>query len=438
MEGANDRLFRERALARVSSPENLDRLMHVVGAKDWIPLLAVAVLLAIGGGWAVLGNVPTKVSGRGVLLQPRRVVAVQSLASGRLEALNVRPGDLVSNGDLLGRVDQSEIRRRIQDDRQLLLILEVQHQTKSGSEQEQSRLQEQQDQLEQKFLNAQRLSLERGLADAQALASTLKRRDDSMQELRRNGLVADVAPEVIASEQAWRENQARILELKARLEQTESQAKQVQTRFSSVAREHFDATTARQNQIAELRGRIAQAELQLSKSSDVVSEYAGRVSEVFASVGQVLPAGGSLLSLEIQHADAALVGLIYLPVKDGKKVQIGMPIQVTPDTVERERFGGILAKVVAVSPLPVTREGALATIGNADLVREILSDGASVEVTAQLERDASTFSTYRWSSSRGPRLKMSSGLTVQGRVTIEGRAPATYVIPLLREAGGMY
>jgi HlyD family secretion protein len=438
MHGANQHLFREKALARVSSPDNLDRLMRVVRAKDWIPLTVLTGLFAMGGVWTVLGNVPTKVFGRGVLLRPRRVVSVQALGGGRLEALNVRPGDAVKKGDLLGRVDQSEVRRRIQDDRQLLLILEVQHQTKSASQEQQTGLQEQQDQLERKFLQAQRQSLERSLADTQALTDTLKRRYDSMQELRKSGLVAEVAPEVIGSEQAWRENLAKILDYKARLEQTEGQAKQLETRFGSLARENLEATTARQNQMAELRARVAQAELQVAKSGDVVSGYSGRVAEVFASVGQVLPAGGALLSLEIQEAEAVLVGLVYFPVKDGKKVQVGMPIQVTPDTVERERFGGIRGKVIAVSPLPVTREGALSTIGNADLVREIMTEGACLEVTVQLEPDPSTFSHYRWSSSRGPRLQMSSGLTVQGRVTIEGRAPATYLIPLLREASGIY
>src|SRR4029077_16911039 len=88
--------------------------------------------------------------------------------------------------------------------------------------------------------------------------------------------------------------------------------------------------------------------------------------------------------------------------------------------------------------LPVTREGALSTVGNADLVREIMGEGAYLEVTAHLEKDPTTFSGYRWSASRGPHLKISSGLTVQARATVESRAPITYLLPLLREASGVY
>ena len=94
--------------------------------------------------------------------------------------------------------------------------------------------------------------------------------------------------------------------------------------------------------------------------------------------------------------------------------------------------------MIAVSPLPVTREGALSNVGNPDLVRDIMSDGACLEVAARLEADRSAFSGYRWSSSRGPRVTMSSGLTVQAQVTVERRAPVSYLIPLLREDSGIY
>src|SRR5262245_4687611 len=124
MRGANEHLFRAKALCRMSSPDNLDRLMRVVRPKDWIPLATLSGLLAVGCVWAAVGSVPTKVAGRGVLLRPRRVVSIQALGGGRLDAFNVRPGELVKKGDLLARMDQSELRRRIQDDRQLLLILE--------------------------------------------------------------------------------------------------------------------------------------------------------------------------------------------------------------------------------------------------------------------------------------------------------------------------
>ncbi len=98
-------LFRPKALGRMSSPDNLDRLMRVVRPNDWIPLATIAGLLAMGCVWAAIGSIPSKVAGRGVLLRPHRVVSIQSLSGGRLDTLNVRPGGIIKKGDVLARVD---------------------------------------------------------------------------------------------------------------------------------------------------------------------------------------------------------------------------------------------------------------------------------------------------------------------------------------------
>jgi HlyD family secretion protein len=115
-----------------------------------------------------------------------------------------------------------------------------------------------------------------------------------------------------------------------------------------------------------------------------------------------------------------------------------MRLQVTPDTVQRERYGGILGTVSSVSPVAVTKEGAASTLGNAEVVQNLMPEGGYIEVRAKLEPDLSTASGYRWSSSRGPDVKVSAGLTHSTRVTIEGRAPVTYLLPVLRELSGVY
>ena len=236
----------------------------------------------------------------------------------------------------------------------------------------------------------------------------------------------------------YRDNRQKISDYKAKLEEIDSQLKQLETQFTALQKGDLEASTARQNQIIELRAQIAMSELQLLKNGDILSEYAGKVSEVFATVGQVLLPGARMVSLDIENADALPLSLTYFPIKDGKKILPGMDVQVTPDTVQRERFGGIVGKVISVTALPVTREGAISTIGNADLVHEIMGEGGYIEVTAQLEKDPSNYSGYRWSSSKGPPLKMTIGLTTATRVIVERRAPITYVFPILRETSGIY
>jgi HlyD family secretion protein len=130
--------------------------------------------------------------------------------------------------------------------------------------------------------------------------------------------------------------------------------------------------------------------------------------------------------------------IAFFPIKDGKQIRSGMSISITPDTVQRERFGGIVGKISDVSALPVTKEGAVSLIGNQEVVASLIGqNGAAIQVNADLINDASTFSGYKWSSSKGPESKITPGTTTSVRVTIEERAPITFVLPILQEFVGI-
>lgn len=183
-------------------------------------------------------------------------------------------------------------------------------------------------------------------------------------------------------------------------------------------------------------GNIEQAGLRTG--SRIISEHPGRVLELAANVGQSLSHGQRLLSLEVEDAGAPAAGVIYFQTKDGPKLEPGMQVQITPDSVQRERFGSIVGKVRTVSSFPVTKVGATSLIANSELAESFLSEGPRIEVVVDLERDPSTFSGYRWSSSTGPPMRISSGLTAIARVTVEDRAPITYILPHLRSTVGAY
>jgi len=53
--------FRRRALERVSSPEELDRLVKVALPRTWIALAGLGLLMVAAAVWAVVARVPTTV-----------------------------------------------------------------------------------------------------------------------------------------------------------------------------------------------------------------------------------------------------------------------------------------------------------------------------------------------------------------------------------------
>ena len=433
------KLFRKEALDRLSSPDDLERLMPATRGMDWLIIATTGLLLACVAGWSVVGRIPTAATGRGVILRPRHLMQVQTTAAGQIVALKVRAGDYVREGELIATTDQSMIEKRIAENRRNLAALEEQDRRRTAAAQRQTELQAKQDTTERAGLEAQRTGLEKSLAEAQRVRPILEKHAESNRKLVQAKLLGFAAQEVADAETAVRDNEASIQDYTSRLGQIDGQLRQIETRGATLARQFLDESVERRNGMDQIRRNIETDEFQIQEDGRVRSQYSGRVAEVMAAAGQVLPAGGRLLTLETEPAaDVGLVSISYFPVRDGKKIQPGMEIQVTPDTVERERFGGILGKVTSVSPIPVTKEGATGTIGNADVVNSLMPEGAYIEVRAQLEMDPATRSGYRWSSSRGPDMKVTSGLTHATRVTIEGRAPITYLLPIFRELTGVY
>ena len=64
----SDRLFRKAALDRLSSPEDLDRLVSISSPRAWIALFGIGLLLAVAVAWSVFGTIPTRVKGQGILI----------------------------------------------------------------------------------------------------------------------------------------------------------------------------------------------------------------------------------------------------------------------------------------------------------------------------------------------------------------------------------
>ena len=71
----NNNLFRQEALERASSPEELDQIMQVVNPQKWLPVVAVGSLVMAGLFWSILGRIPITVTGTGIIVYPSTVTS---------------------------------------------------------------------------------------------------------------------------------------------------------------------------------------------------------------------------------------------------------------------------------------------------------------------------------------------------------------------------
>ncbi len=372
-----------------------------------------------------------------MIVRPRKVVDIQSQAAGKLVNFNLRVGDEVKKGDVLGVIDQSLIRRQLEEDRTRLATLEEEDRKENELQKKQSQLQGRDFEERKRDLQAQIATRDEGISNGETLRGVLKKRLDAVNEAINLGIEPKVSADLLQTEKEYLENESHLSELQTQRGDLQSQIKEIETRRTELSRTLLQASSGRKNQILELRRNIGVGQVELEINTRVVSEYPGRVVEISGTQGQAVSAGSRLASVELQKAGEDLVCVTYFPVGEGKQIRPGMKIQVTPDNVKRERFGGILGKVAAVSSFPVTKEGAAVLLGNPEVAERMLRDEPRIEVMVDLERDPTTYSGYRWSSSPGPRLPVSAGTTTRGRVTVEMRSPITYLLPFLRGMSGV-
>src|SRR3954453_19655022 len=134
MKRGTERIFRAAAIERLSNPDQLDHVVGVTRPFDWMAagtlLLGLAVLLA----WSVLGRIPTRVSGDGILLSSGgRLVDAVSDVSGKPASLEIGIGVDVRRDQLIARVAQTETEQRLQQARDVHREREREHAELTGA-----------------------------------------------------------------------------------------------------------------------------------------------------------------------------------------------------------------------------------------------------------------------------------------------------------------
>lgn len=97
-------IFRQIALDRLSSPEQLDHMMRITNPAGWLALLALAVLISAAIVWSIFGSIPTRISGQGILIAPGGISNVISLSGGQITDIYVDVGEIVQAGQVVARV----------------------------------------------------------------------------------------------------------------------------------------------------------------------------------------------------------------------------------------------------------------------------------------------------------------------------------------------
>ncbi len=471
-------IFRKEALEQLSSPEQLEQLLEVTTRQAWIGLSTIGLAIFCILLWSVFGQIPITVDGSGIFVFPRRVVSFQSPAPGQVVTLSVNVGDFVKKGQVIGTLNQPDLAQELDQERVRLSEARAQNSLKGDALD--NRLQVERESIASKrellhdriesltriaaaqksrndgYLAQQTKNLREARDTQQKLGEALEQRFASYERLRQEGLSSD--DNVLAARQRYMDNQVQRseLDLKAqelelrrleneqahqqsvdRVEEFRNQLRELDIREKDLQQQELESSASSTQRIQELERNIARLGAQLASRSQIISEHSGRILEITTSPGQIVNAGQRIGSIETEDADSQLMGVAFFPVGAGKKLGEGGELRLTPSTVERERFGSIVADIESVSAFPVTADAISSLIGNGEVAQEITQGRSVIQVVAALRADPEAYTGYQWTSGKGPTGPLTAGTTASARATIEYRRPITFVIPILRRWTGI-
>ena len=411
-------IYREVALERLSSPEQLDQLMQVTRPQGWLALSAVLTLILLAVVWGILGSIPTEAQGEGILLRQGGVSQLVAAGSGQVEEMLVSVGDTLEKGQVVARIRQESLVREIEDGEARKAEIMAEYEDLERYAEEQKR-------LSAANLAQQRANLERSIATLERQIDLLAERLRIQSELLADGLITQEALLTLEQELNTARDQAAAQRLELgglelqRLEEEQSLEQQLESRRSS---------------LRDLELSLRARQVELEENVRIVSPGAGRVLELLVARGDVVAPGTPVLIMEIVSEE--LMAVVFVPAALGKQVSLGMEARVVPSTVQREQYGFMLGEVVQVAEFPSTSRGMQRLLANEELVSSLMEAGPPIQVDVRLHGDPSTPSGYQWSSSQGPELEITSGTLASGSIIVREDRPIMLVIPGIREQMG--
>lgn len=160
-------------------------------------------------------------------------------------------------------------------------------------------------------------------------------------------------------------------------------------------------------------------------SEQIYSPYNGIVTELLVDPGTVVQAGEELATIRLNEERNDLIGVMYVSVEKGKRLEPGMSIQLAPNGVDTSQSGSLLGVVRSVSEYPVDQKSMARNLGNSQLSQTILQQlqNSAVEVRFDLIKNENDPSGYLWTSMVGTHNEITPGTYVSGSVVIDRKPP---------------
>ncbi|WP_420405773.1 NHLP bacteriocin system secretion protein [Nisaea sp.] len=413
-------IFREKALKRLSSPENLDEALVAASPFHWIAYLSAAALVGGAVAWGFLGSVPTRVNASGILLhRDSEVFSASAEGSGKLIEISVALGDHVQAGQAVALLDQDVDVQRLEVTLQKLANARVRREIDLQAQEEDTA-------LRAALAAKERASLNEKIRNARARQVNLEALVADMERLLEQGYVE-------RSRLLARENE--LIQVREAVADLNNSLVKLEVQDRERAEYWKDRLQATDKEIEALEGEVENIRAQLRRIRTVDAPIAGTVTEIAKSLGDVVAAGTPVVRIVSDATE--MDALLFVPPADGKLIKRGMTANVEPTVAKKEEFGTILANVRKVSDLPLSASAIQAMLHNEKLVQRFTKAGSPVAVRADLIEKGGDRDRFVWTGGRGPEFEIEQGTLIAATITVRRQRPVALILPFLKSFVGL-
>jgi HlyD family secretion protein len=418
--------FRQAALNALSSPEELNNVLVVTRPGTWVALVAIVIIVLATLIWSVVGVIPTTVEARGILARPGGLQSVAALGNGILKNVVVSENQRVKVGDTIAIVDVPDLALQLENAHQAVREADSMYRKLIATNNKVTKLERAAGPSEKKSDALAAQAAQQRLENSQQMAESTKMLLDKGL-VTRNEYHSKLDAVLKAQEDLLR---LRASELNGSKQQTQVEFQREQELLRVEAQ-----LTAAIRSTRELALRYQQA-------STVTATCAGRVTQISVAEGMPVTSGETVAMIEadsgvVASASEMLVA-IFVPPALGKKVKPGMVVNVMPTSVEAAEFGSMTARARWISDYPLDASGVRRFISNEGVMNYFgSSQEPPIGVLAILDVDPNNPSGYRWTSGRGPDVRITTGTVCNCNIVVDENPPIALLLPWLKRTLGL-
>ncbi len=415
-------VFREAVLKRLNSPEQLDERIRLIPPAMRLMAIGAAVIIAAALVWAVYGSIPTRASGRGVLLADGKgSFAVEPVTSGPITEILVKEGDHVSAGTVIAKVRLAPLSARLKGAATRLAAVQ----------EDLARLKAADSAIlatSENISRRQQKAIDQEITTARARVERLSKMLSGFEDLKTKGLLT--ASTLVNIQQEYDQTVLAIAHANARKIEVESTLEQ---KRESLAERERQAKVG----VDVVKADVDRLQTELAIGSSVEAPIEGVIDEIRVGVGDVVSPGTVIATIGEVSAVPQFQVVALFGGDMGKRVTAGMDVHVHPATVRRDEHGAMVGRIENVTERSVSEHEVNAILRNSTLTKTLMGDGAPILARITLVETKETPSGFAWWVGKGPPYKITRGTLIEVEVIVSRRRPIALVIPALRKLLGL-